>query len=139
MRQCASPITIGFVAVVLAFTPSSSAVSEDTGSSKVSRLWSPWREWKMPSFSPPEEPEFLKSTRNGVARAWEGTKRSTKNAWIATKDALRPYDPPEKRKPKNTRSRSDQEQSFWANLFGGKEEPKRTETVNDFLRQPMIY
>ncbi len=145
MRKCAILLTCNVIALFFSLSPTVTHGEELGSSSPSSSLWPAWSEWKMPTLGtpklpPPKEPEFLKSTRRGFARAWEGTKRSTLNAWNATKETLRPYDQPDVRKSKSARSPgSGEEGGFWANLFGGNDKPKRTETVNDFLRQPMIY
>lgn len=144
MRQCAIQLTFGVIATFFSLCPTITSAEEKGISPLSSGVWPTWSEWKMPTLvtpklASPKEPEFLKSTRKGFAWAWEGTKRSTLNAWNATKETLRPYDQPDVRKSKSMKSGSGEEAGFWANLFGGNDKPKRTETVNDFLRQPMIY
>lgn len=145
MRKCVIQLTFVMIATLFSLSPTITLAEEKGGTRRSSNFWPTWSEWKMPTLvtpklSPPKEPEFLKSTRIGFARAWEGTKRSTLNAWNATKETLRPYDQPDVRRSKSMKSSGNGETAgFWANLFGDSDKPKRTETVNDFLRQPMIY
>lgn len=95
---------------------------------------SSWTEKLWPSrVAAPSEPTFLKTTRAGMARTWNGMQRTTRSAWEKTKYVLRPYDPPTK-KQKYQAQRNDG--GFWSNLFGGSDTRDSHVTVNEFLRQP---
>lgn len=105
-----------------------------------SSLWSPFDGWKAPSFdfSPPKEPAFVKATRQSIGAAWEGTKKTTKNAWDKTIYVLRPYDNQPKPRQSPVVARREADAGFWAGLFRrpAKQEPM---TVNEFLKQPTPY
>ena len=127
-------------------------LADDKDSGWTAGLWKPWQNWKMPDLSlptvptpdwslpKPKEPGFVKSTRVGIKKVWDGTKRTTRNAWETTKHALRPYDEPSPKSARaSAKSSADADTGFWANLFGGASEKKKESTVNDFLRQPAPY
>jgi hypothetical protein len=74
---------------------------------------------------------------------WNGVTRQTRSAWRGTQRALSPLNPFARSSgtpSANSRpAASNNEGGFWSGLFGPAEEPRRVETVNDFLRQPQPF
>ena len=72
---------------------------------------------------------------------WTKMNRGTKSFFAKTKDALNPWDDESQRSratgPRySSRSYEDEDQSFLGSLFNPEPEPKRIETVKDWLDQP---
>ena len=73
---------------------------------------------------------------------WTKMNRGTKSFFAKTKDAINPWDDePQRSRSTGTRYRSrshqdDRNQSFLGSLFNPEPEPKRIETVKDWLDQP---
>ena len=113
------------------------------GDGWASNLWPPFNIWSK-STQPAKpakrakEPAIVRSTRESLGAAWQGTKRTTKSAWDKTLYLLRPYDQDPKPKRSATTARREADAGFWSGLFGGKSKQEPM-TVNEFLTQPTVY
>lgn len=126
------------VSLLLAFwvLTVSTGTPASAGPPKIGQSTSSWTDTFWPSrVAAPSEPGFVKATRVGIARTWNGMQQTTRSAWEKTKYVLRPYDPPPKRERAQAK-RSSGNGGFWSNLFGGGQSQDDQLTVNDFLRQP---
>lgn len=112
-----------------------------SGKSSSSGSWMPdWKmpQWKMPSWKAPKMPWSKNQSRassysRNNTSTWQKMSRSTKRWWAKTAEALDPY--PE---PKSAPTYEDTpKKSTFASWFK-KEEPKKIESVNDFLKQDMV-
>ena len=100
----------------------------------------PWWKPKFPSVT------ASRTRKSSQPSTWTKISRGTRSAWSKTTDALNPFnDANDKPKPitgYNTAfsrpSRRTEEKSSWWPSWGA-EEPKRPQTVQDFIGQPRPY
>lgn len=103
--------------------------------------WLP--DWKMPQMKMPSMPTMpwskskskVSSYQKPKPSAWQRMSKTSKKWWNKTAEVLDPY--PE---PKTTPSytESTKKKSSWFTGWFQKEEPRKIETVNDFLGQEMV-
>lgn len=109
------------------------------GPSPVAEVFAPLNpmRWSMPKISFPGMGSEKRVIRRKPDNAFDGFSKSVSRGWVKTKTAL---DPSPLWTPSNPRSsQRDQKPGFWTNLFSGGPEPKKIETVNDYLSQPRPY
>lgn len=93
--------------------------------------------WSMPKFSLPGTGSEKRVIRRESDSMFDGFSKSVSRGWNKTKTALDPSPLWTSSEPK--KANRDQEPGFWTKLFTSSPEPKKIETVNDFLRQPHPY
>jgi hypothetical protein len=90
-------------------------------------------EWKAPKmpWSKPEKPNSY-AKKNDTA--WNRMSKTSKKWWEKTAEILDPYPDPKPEPPSYAKPKKP---SMFASWFK-KEEPKKIESVNDFLKQERI-
>lgn len=93
--------------------------------------------WSMPKVPLPgmgSEKPVIRRKSDGM---FDGFSKSVSRGWAKTKNALDPSPLWTPSKPRS--SQRNEQPGFWTRLFTSDPEPKKIETVNDFLRQPHPY
>ncbi|MEX0824707.1 MAG: hypothetical protein WD119_00995 [Pirellulaceae bacterium] len=93
--------------------------------------------WSMPKISLPGVGSEKRVIRRKSDNVFDGFSKSVSRGWTKTKNALDPSPLWSSSTPRS--SQRDQEPGFWTKLFSSDPEPKKIETVNDYLRQPRPY
>ena len=96
----------------------------------------------MPSMSFPQiDLPGIGSEKRVIRRKsdsmFSGISRSVSRGWKSTKKMFQPPSLWPASQPGNSRQGSDE--GFWTSWFPADPEPRKIETVNDFLRQPQPY
>ena len=100
-------------------------------SSSGNKSWLPeWKAPKMPWSSKDKPTSYAKKNDS----AWKKMSKTSKQWWDKTADILDPYPEP---KPATPAYAKPKKPSMFASWFK-KEEPKKIESVNDFLKQERI-
>jgi hypothetical protein len=95
-------------------------------------------EWSLPNLNPFRA---TASKRSNQPSTWTKMSRNTKTFFSRTYDVLTPWDTDAEkaRSPKSTRnaSKSDnQGKSLFSSWWSAEEEPKKPQTVSEWLKQP---
>jgi hypothetical protein len=109
-------------------SPTSSPLYANKSSSKKS-TW--WPEWKTPTMPWSKKNSKVNSYAKKNSSLTKKMSQTTQRWWESTKAALDPYPDP---KPIDSNAKSKTTFSSWFK----REEPKKVESVNDFLKQKMV-
>lgn len=108
---------------------SSPLYTKSSSSSKSS--WLP--SWKAPKMPWDSSGSKISSYQRSKTSTWGKINRTTKTWWRNTSEFLDPY--PEPRPPKYEEPSSSKKQSNWFTGMFTKDEPKKVETLPDWLKQ----
>jgi hypothetical protein len=120
----------------------------------VNRAWLPWgicglvvlmlvgpvrgSDWSLPNLNP-----FSSTTpkRSNQPSTWSKMSRNTKTFFSRTYDALTPWDTDAEKAraqkaSRNSGKSNNQSKSPFSSLWSAEEEPKKPQTVSDWLKQP---
>jgi hypothetical protein len=95
-------------------------------------------EWSLPNLNPFRATE---SKRSNQPSAWTKMSRNTKNFFSRTYDVLTPWDTDaekarDRKSTRNSSKSNNQEKSLFSSWWSAEEEPKRPQTVSEWLKQP---